>query len=64
MYYIYDLRLAAGSACIDSGDNSALPADSSDLDANKNSTEVIPWDLDSHPRVVNTTVDMGAYEHQ
>ncbi|MBN1612155.1 MAG: hypothetical protein JW940_36325 [Polyangiaceae bacterium] len=62
MYYIYDVRLAAGSECVDHGDNAALPADSSDLDADGNLTEAIPLDLDGRPRVINDTVDMGAYE--
>ena len=64
MYYIHDLRLASGSQCIDSGDNTALPADTQDLDGDDNVTESIPYDLDGKPRVVNTTVDMGAYEYQ
>ena len=64
MYYLYDLRLAAGSECIDTGDNASLPDDLIDLDADGDTTEVIPWDLDNQPRVVNGTVDMGAYEYQ
>jgi hypothetical protein len=46
-----DYRLAGGSPCIDVGDNSAVPAD-------------ITTDLDDNPRIVNDTVDMGAYEYQ
>ncbi|MGD9782606.1 MAG: choice-of-anchor Q domain-containing protein [Kiritimatiellia bacterium] len=42
-------RLAAGSPCIGAGDNSAV----SDAE-----------DLDGYPRIVNATVDMGAYEYQ
>jgi hypothetical protein len=64
MYYIYDVRLATGSACIDTGDNSALPTDVGDVNGNGDTTEVLPWDLDNRPRVVNATVDMGAYEYQ
>ena len=63
MYSLYDVRLAAGSECIDGGDNAALPADASDLDADGDVTESIPLDLDGRSRVVNGTVDMGAYEH-
>lgn len=62
-YYIHDLRLADGSACIDTGLTSALPADSPDLDGDGNLTEPIPFDLDNRPRIANGTVDMGAYEH-
>lgn len=44
----YDnLRLLAGSPCIDAGDNSAVP---------------VVTDLDGNPRIVNGIVDMGAYE--
>lgn len=46
-----NLRLLLGSPCIDKGDNSALPSD-------------ITKDLDSNQRIVNGTVDMGAYEFQ
>ncbi len=42
-----NLRLQAGSLCIDVGDNSAVTA---------------ATDLDGNPRIVNDTVDMGAYE--
>ncbi|MHC4088367.1 MAG: right-handed parallel beta-helix repeat-containing protein, partial [Planctomycetota bacterium] len=44
-----DYRLLSGSPCIDVGNNAAVPAD-------------ITTDLDGHPRIVNNTVDMGAYE--
>ncbi|UCF42416.1 MAG: right-handed parallel beta-helix repeat-containing protein [Planctomycetota bacterium] len=64
-----NLRLSAGSACIDAGANAAVPADSPDLDNDGNTTEPIPWDLDGQARFVdgdyNDTiiVDMGAYEY-
>ena len=45
-----NLRLQADSACIDAGDNSVVEPNSTDLDGN--------------PRIVNSTVDMGAYEFQ
>jgi len=43
-----DLRLSAGSPCIDAGDNSAV---------------LVATDLDGNQRIVNGIVDMGAYEN-
>jgi hypothetical protein len=63
-----DYHLFWSSACIDSGNNAAVPADTFDLDGDANSTEPLPYDLDGYERIVdgdcNTTqlVDMGAYE--
>jgi hypothetical protein len=71
-----DLRLLSGSSCIDSGDNIALPLDLFDLDADDNSVELLPLDLDGNLRRVNdpktpntgnpstmfAIVDMGATE--
>jgi predicted outer membrane repeat protein len=63
-----DYHLMPGSPCIDAGDNSTVPADTTDLDGDGNTTEPIPWDLDKNPRIVdgnndgNSVVDMGAYE--
>jgi hypothetical protein len=63
-----NLRLSAGSACIDAGANGAVPEDSPDLDNDGNTTEPIPWDLDGGTRFVNgdcngtIVIDMGAYE--
>jgi parallel beta-helix repeat protein len=44
-----DLRLLTGSACIDAGDNPAVPPS-------------VVADVDGNPRFVNGVVDMGAYE--
>jgi len=44
-----NLRLLPWSPCIDAGDNLVVTVDT---------------DLDGKPRIVNGTVDMGAYEHQ
>ncbi|MFC1782131.1 S8 family serine peptidase [Planctomycetota bacterium] len=73
-----DLRLSAGSPCIDAGDNTAVPADSADLDGDGNTAVRIPFDLEGRPRFIDdpsavdtgladppnypVIVDMGAYE--
>jgi predicted outer membrane repeat protein len=69
-----DLRVAAGSPCIDAGDNEALPWDLDDLNGDGQIVERIPFDLAGSPRFLDdpdTTdtgagiapiVDMGAYE--
>ena len=44
-----NLRLLSGSPCIDAGDNSSV---------------TVAADRDGYPRIVNGTVDMGAYEYQ
>jgi predicted outer membrane repeat protein len=44
-----DLRISAGSLCIDAGDNAALPP-------------FVITDLDGNPRIIRDVVDMGAYE--
>jgi predicted outer membrane repeat protein len=69
-----DLRLQPSSPAVDAGDNTAVPADTSDLDGDGNTTEPVPLDLAGRPRFLDTPgkadtgsgtppiVDMGAYE--
>jgi probable HAF family extracellular repeat protein len=64
------------SSCIDAGNNTFLPADSTDIDNDGDVIEPLPLDLDRNPRtrddpaVVNSgigpgpIVDIGAYEVQ
>ncbi len=59
-----DLRLQAGSAAIDAGSNSYARWDFADLDGDGDTTEFEPYDLDGNPRIVNDTIDQGAYEYQ
>ena len=46
-----DYHLLPDSPCIDAGDNSVVPSS-------------VSTDLDGWPRIINGTVDMGAYEYQ
>lgn len=57
-----DLRLSPGSPCINKGDNFAIPADAFDLDGDGDPNEPIPFDIGGNPRILNGTVDIGAYE--
>jgi hypothetical protein len=57
-----DYHLLEGSPCIDAGDDTAVPADTLDLDGDGDTTEPIPYDLDGEPRVWCGAVDLGAYE--
>ncbi len=59
-----DLHLRLDSPAVDAGDNSLLPADEFDLDNDGDATEPLPVDLDGNPRVVNGSVDIGAYERK
>jgi hypothetical protein len=59
-----NLRLGAGSPCLDHGDSALLPADFADLDGDGDLKESLPLDLDGKPRVTGAAVDMGAYEGQ
>ncbi|MFC1781191.1 fibronectin type III domain-containing protein, partial [Planctomycetota bacterium] len=74
-----DLHIRSGSSCIDSGDNTAVPADVDDLDMDDDIFERIPLDFDGRSRFTDDTnaldtgvadspaypliVDIGAYEH-
>ena len=59
----YDgLRLKKDSPAIDSGYNSAIAEDVSDLDEDGNKSERTPIDVVGFRRVQNGTVDIGAYE--
>ena len=69
-----NLRLSAGSPCIDAGRDSSVPADTADLDNDSDTIEPIPLDLNGFPRFIDdlctadtgngtsSIVDMGAYE--
>lgn len=57
-----DLRLTSSSPCVDVGSNALLPDDDADIDDDAILNEVLPLDKDLYARVVNTIVDMGAYE--
>jgi hypothetical protein len=57
-----DLRLNPGSPCIDAGNNDALGADAFDLDYDSDANEPLPFDFEGKPRILNGTVDIGAYE--
>jgi predicted outer membrane repeat protein len=75
-----DLRLEAGSRCIDAGDNTSVPADIADLDNDADTAERMPLDLEGRNRFVDypeaadtgladlpdypKIVDLGAYEHR
>ncbi len=57
-----DYTLKSNSPCLDKGSNLLLPLDIPDLDKDTNVSEKLPIDLASNKRVLNTVVDMGAYE--
>ncbi len=54
-------RLLSTSPAINMGNNAAVPADNKDVDDDGNTTEPTP-DLDRKDRILQTTVDLGAYE--
>jgi hypothetical protein len=59
-----NLRLQAGSPAINTGNNAFIPLDLTDENNNNDVGEPAPFDLDRNQRLINTTVDMGAYERQ
>ena len=59
-----DIRLTGQSPAIDYGRNDLLPSDDFDLDADGNSAEPIPWDLDGNERMYGSAVDCGPFELQ
>ena len=70
-----DLRLGAGSPCIDAASNLLIQPDWTDIDGDGDFAEQMPLDRDGNPRRVDDPtvtdtgdgtapiVDMGAYEH-
>ena len=61
---VFDLRVQAGSPAIDSGNNSFLPVDLADVDADGNTVESLPIDPAGRPRIAGAKVDMGIYESE
>jgi len=55
-------RQQPGSPLINAGSNGQIPADGSDLDNDRNTSENLPYDLDNRSRIEGRVVDMGAYE--
>ncbi|MFN3785738.1 MAG: choice-of-anchor Q domain-containing protein, partial [Thiothrix sp.] len=56
-----DLRLLPASPAINMGNNTPIPVDAKDVDGDSDLTEPTP-DLDGEDRILQSTVDMGAYE--
>jgi hypothetical protein len=56
-----NVRIRPGSPCIDAGDNTMLPPDFTDLDADGDTAEPTPLDATGYPRFEDnpTTVDTG-----
>ncbi len=57
-------RLGDSSPAIDAGSDAGVPADGADLDGDEDLAETTPQDLDNMPRVVGSSVDMGAFERR
>jgi len=57
-----DYHVRPTSPTVDAGSNALLPDDDADVDADANTDETMPLDLDANPRILNLIVDMGTYE--
>jgi len=57
-----NLHLKPSSPCINAGDNNAVGVDASDLDADGNANEPVPFDFEGNTRILNGVVDIGAFE--
>ncbi|MBX3354143.1 MAG: hypothetical protein KF724_00415 [Phycisphaeraceae bacterium] len=59
-----NLSVAPSSPAVDSGTNSAIPADVTDVNDNSDKAEDLPWDFRRFVRVFgcDQVIDMGAYE--
>lgn len=60
---ILDGKLAGDSPALDFGAAAQLPADSTDLDGDSNTTEAIPFDLTHQNRALYSAPDAGAFEY-
>jgi hypothetical protein len=56
------LQPTAVGPAFNSGDQALLPTDLTDIDGDGNTTETLPYDLSSQPRIRGTQLDRGAYE--
>ncbi len=56
------LQPSPDSPLINAGDATKLPLDTSDLDKDQDIKEAIPFDITGRTRVLNASVDVGAYE--
>ncbi len=57
-----NFNLAKCSPGIDAGKNNFIPMDTWDVDGDGDTLEVLPYDYAGNTRIINSTVDMGAYE--
>jgi hypothetical protein len=56
------LQPSSTSPLIDAGNTTKLPLDTADLDGDGDTSEAIPFDIIGRTRVLDTSVDVGAYE--